>query len=233
MIGAQIGDGSDVGVLALLVRLVYDIFVFFGDVADTRLVLLTVRVNHWGSVTSTRVAFSLHVTFLLTVAAHNIGIARAVAADRGGVGGGGTSPSGVEVVVARRLLTMDSRDLFYFFVGQLVPENGIGLTRLHRQFNRSNFLRPFAVILNGLDLPGELHTLLERSFASLENLVAHGVLNSGQEKLMLEEEGHVVDALGLGLVDGGTGEADSSQCGGLVVYEAVIGNLYSAVVVVH
>jgi hypothetical protein len=89
------------------------------------------------------------------------------------------------------------------------------------------------IILNGLNFPSELHTFLESSLAGLKNLVADGVLYSGQKQLMLKEEGHVVDAFGLGLVNSGAGEADGSHGGGLVVYEAVIGNLYSAAVVVH
>ncbi len=233
VIGAQIGDSPNVGILVLLVQLFFVIFVFFGNVVDARFILLAIGVDHRSSVVLARVAFSLHVAFLLTVAAHNIGIARVVAADWGGISGRGTSQRGIEVVVARQLLTTDGRNLFNFFVGQFIPENGGDLTRLHHRFDHSNFLRPFVVLLNGLDLPGELHTFLERSFAGLKNLVADWVLNSGQKQLMLKEEGHVVDAFCLGLGDGGAGEADSSHCVGLVVYEAVIGNLYSAAVVIH
>jgi hypothetical protein len=132
MVWAQVGNGPNVGILILLFRLFFDIFVFFGDVVDARLVLLTIRVDHRGSVTKTRVAFSLHVAFLFTVTAHNIGIARTVAADWGGIGSRGPCGRGVEVVVvAGGLLTSDNSNLFDFFVGQFVPENGGGLSRLH------------------------------------------------------------------------------------------------------
>jgi hypothetical protein len=115
-----------------LIRLFFNIFVFFGDVVNVRLVLLAIGVDHRSSVALTRVAFLLHVAFLITVAAHNIVIARAVASDGGSVGGGGMSHRRIEVVVvARRLFTMDGHNLFDFFVGQFIPEDGGGLTRLH------------------------------------------------------------------------------------------------------
>ncbi len=127
MVWVQIGNSTNVGIFVL--RLFFDIFVFFCDVVAARLVLLTVRVDHRGSVTTTRVAFSLHVAFLFTVTAHNIGIARTVAADWGSVGGRGPCGLGVEVVVvAGWLLTSDNSNLFDFVVGQFVPENGGGLS---------------------------------------------------------------------------------------------------------
>ena len=129
VVWAQVGNGPNVGILILLLRLFFDIFVFFCDVVDARLVLFTVRIDHRGSVTTTRVAFSLHVAFLFTVTAHNIGIVRTVAADWGSVGGRGPCGRGVEVVVvAGWLLTSDNSNLFDFVVGQFVPENGGGLS---------------------------------------------------------------------------------------------------------
>ena len=129
MVWVQIGNSTNLGIFVL--RLFFDIFVFFCDVVAARLVLLTVRVDHRGSVTTTRVAFSLHVAFLFTVTAHNIGIARTVAADWGRVGSRGPCGRGVEVVVvAGWLLTSDNSNLFDFVVGPFVPENGGGHTGL-------------------------------------------------------------------------------------------------------
>jgi hypothetical protein len=231
VIGAQIGDGPNVSVLVLLVQLLFNFFIFFSNVVDTRLVPLAVSVDHRSSIMSTRVVLSLHVALFLTVATHDVGIAGAIAADRGGVDSRGTSRGGVEI--ARRLLTADGCNLLNFFIGELIPENSVGLIGLQSRFDRSNFLRSFAVILDGLNFPRELHALHECSLAGLKDLVADGVLDSGQEQLVLEEEGHVINALSLGLVDGGAGKSDDSHGGGLVVYEAVIGNLYPAAVVVH
>ncbi len=50
MVWAQIGDSPDVGILILLVRFFVNIFIFFGDVIDARLVLLAVGVDHQSSV---------------------------------------------------------------------------------------------------------------------------------------------------------------------------------------
>ncbi len=87
--------------------------------------------------------------------------------------------------------------------------------------------------MNGLDLPGKLHAFLEGGLASLQNLVLDGVLDTGQEQLMLEEQGHVVNALCFGLVDGGAGKPDGGHGGRFVVGEAVVGNLDPAAIIIH
>jgi hypothetical protein len=186
VVWAQVGNGPNVGILILLLRLFFDIFVFFCDVVDARLVLFTVRIDHRGSVTTTRVAFSLHVAFLFTVTAHNIGIARTVVADWGSVGGRGPCGRGVEVVTGW-LLTTHSGDLIDVLVLQFVPENGSGLLGLHNGFEGSNLLRAFAVILDGLKLSGKFKALLKVGLASLQNPVTQRIFDAGQEKLVLEE----------------------------------------------
>ena len=128
MVWVQIGNSTNMGIFVLRPLFFFDIFVVC-DVVNPGFVLFAVRVDHRGSVATTRVAFSLHVAFLFTVTAHNIGIVRTVAADWGSVGGRGPCGRGVEVVVvAGWLLTSDNSNLFDFVVGQFVPENGGGLS---------------------------------------------------------------------------------------------------------
>ncbi len=123
----------------------------------------------------TRVAFPLHMAFLFAVAAHNIWVARTIAArrSRGACLG--------RVGVSERLLATDSSNLVDFLIGQFVPEYGVSLMRLHGVFHSRNFLRTFAVILNGLNFLGKLHALLERGLASFQDLVMDGVFDAGQE----------------------------------------------------
>ncbi len=75
MVGAQIGDGPNVGVLVLLLGLLIGFVVFFGNVVDMQLVSFAVGFDHRGSFTPTRVALTLHVALFLAIATHDVGIA--------------------------------------------------------------------------------------------------------------------------------------------------------------
>ncbi len=79
------------------------------------------------------------------------------------------------------------RDLVDLLIGQFVPKDGVSLMRLHRSFDSCNFLKTFTVILNGLNFPGKLHAFLERGLAGFQDLVMDGVLDAGQEHLVLEK----------------------------------------------
>jgi hypothetical protein len=175
VIRAQIGNSPHMGIFVLGLGSFFDLFVFFSEVVDALLILFPVGIDHRSSVTAARVALPLHVSLLLAVAAHDIWVAQAVAARRGG---GATLG---RVGVAERLLTADSSNLVDFVIGQFVPEDGVGLLRVHSGFNSRNLLRAFAVILNGLDFPGKLHALLEGGLAGFQDLVTDGVLDACQE----------------------------------------------------
>ncbi len=141
VVGAQVGNGTDVGVLVL--RLVFFFFFFIvGDIVDPGLVPLAIGVNHWGAVTVTGVALVLHVALLFTVVADNVGVTGAAAVDWGGVGGGawGRALWGRVEISERLLLLMNGSNLVNFFIGELIPEDGLGLAWLHRHFDGSNFL---------------------------------------------------------------------------------------------
>jgi hypothetical protein len=95
VIRAQIGDSPDVRILVLGLGLIYGV-VLLGDVVDAALILFAVSVNHWRSVSTAGVAFALHVSFLLTISTHDVGISGPVAADR----------AAFTVVVVLRLLLL-------------------------------------------------------------------------------------------------------------------------------
>ena len=112
VIRAQIGDSPDMSLLILGLRLTSSVLLL-GHVVDPALILLAVGVDHWRSVSTAGVAFALHVSFFLTVSTHDVGIPGPVAADRGGVHGGG----GVAVVAllgARGVALANGSDLFDF-----------------------------------------------------------------------------------------------------------------------
>jgi len=174
VVRAQIGNSPNVGIFVLGPGLIHGV-VILSDVVDTAVVLLAIGVDHRCSIAMTRVTLPLHVALLLAVAAHDVWVTWAVAARRGRGAALG------RVGVAERLLTTNSSNLVDFVIGQFVPEDGIGLMRLHGGFNSRNLLRALAVVLNGLDLPGKLHALLECGLAGLQDLVTDGVLDAGQE----------------------------------------------------
>ncbi len=233
VIRAQIGNSPDVGLLILGLGL-FSGALILGHVVDATLVFLPVGVNHRSSISSTGVTFSLHMPLFLTVAAYYVGITGPIAADRGGVHGG----AGVAAVVLGpgRVVPADSSDLVDFLHANVIPGDVGGFGRGQAGFDGSDSLRSPVVIVNGLQLTGQLHAFLKAGFPGFYDFIADRVFEASQEELMLEEEGHVLDALSfnLGLCSSGrNSRPDGGHGGGLVVHEAVVGNLDPAPEVVH
>ncbi len=230
VVRAQIGYSPHMGILVL--RLGFFVRLFFGlrNVVDALFVFFSVGIDHRSSVTASRVTFSLHVPFLFAIAAHNVRVARAVAARRA------RAASLRLIGIVERLLMTHSCDLVDVLGFQFIPENGGGLLRLHDGFESGDLLGAFSVIVDGLKLPGELQAFLEGRLASLQNSVTQRIFDTSQEKLVLKEQGHVVYPFGLylGLSGaGGDSVSDSGHGVGLVVNEPVIGDLDPAQEVVH
>ncbi len=74
----------------------------------------------------------LHVALPLAVTADDVGVTGAVAGDRSGIGGRGrvVVPWGRIVIAERFLLSMNGSNLVDLFIGELVPEDGVGLSWL-------------------------------------------------------------------------------------------------------
>ncbi len=233
VIRTQIGNSPDVGILILGPGLFFGVLLL-GHVVDAALVLLPIGVHHGSSVTSARVTLSLHVPLFLAVSTNDVGVAGPVAADRGGVQGGAGAAAGV--LVMGRVVFTESGNLLNLVEADVVPGNVGGLRQGEAGFNGGNPLSSSVIVMNGLQLTGQLHAFLERTFSSLDNLVTDRILEAGQEELVFEKESHVFDALGLNLSlsgSGGYGASNSGHGGGLVVHEAVVGNLDPAAEVVH
>ena len=233
VIRAQIGNSPDVGLLILGLGLFSGVLLL-GHVVDATLIFLPVGVDHGSSVASARVTFSLHMPLFLTVAAYYVGVTGPIAADRGGVHGGAVAAVGV--LVMGRVVFMDSGNLFNLVEADVVPGNVGSLRRGEAGLDSGDPLSSSVVVVNGLQLTGQLHAFLESILSSLDNLVTDRVLEAGQEELVFEKESHVFDALGLNLSlsgSGGYGASNSGHGGGLVVHEADVGNLDPAAEVVH
>ena len=233
VIRAQIGNSPNVGLLVLGLRLVSGI-ILLGHVVDATLILLPVGVDHGSSVVSARVTFSLHMPLFLAVAAYYVGVAGPVAADRDGVHGGAGVAAGV--LATGRVVPADGGNLVDLVQADVVPGDVGGLGRGQAGLDGSDSLGSLVVVMNGLQLAGQLHAFLECVFSGFYNLVTDLIFEAGQEELVLEEESHVLDALGLNLGLGGSGRESSSDGGhggGFVVQEAVVCNLDPTPKVVH
>ena len=229
VVRVQIGYSPHMGILVLRFGFFFRLFFVFRDVVDALLVFFSVGVDHRSSVTASRITFSLHVPFLLTIAAHDVGVARAVAARR-------ARAASLRLVRTAGRLTTYSGDLVEILGLQFVPENGSGLLGWHDGLESSDFAGALSVILDGLELPGELKALLKVSLAGFQNSVTQRVLDAGQEKLMFEKQGHVVNAFGFYLGLSGAGSysgPDGSDGGRFVVQETVVSDLNAAQEVVH
>jgi hypothetical protein len=219
VIRAQIGNSPNVGLLVLGLRLISGVLLL-GHVVDAALIFLPVGINHGSSISSTGVTLSLHVPLFLAVATYYVGVTGPIAADRGSVHGGGGVAAGV--LGAGRIVSADSGDPVDFLHANVIPGNVGGLGRGQTGLDSGNFLGSSVIIVNGLQLVGQLHAVLKGVLTGLYDLVADGILDASQEELVLEEEGHVLDALGLGLVHGGASQTDGGHGGGFVIHEAVV-----------
>jgi hypothetical protein len=121
VIRAQIGDNPNVRIFVLGPGLIHGV-VLLGDVVDAALILFAVGVHHGSTISAAGVALTLHVPLLLAIAADHIGVAGAIASERGRVDhrGGCWGTSGCR---AGRPVLADSGDFVKIFVGYLIPED--------------------------------------------------------------------------------------------------------------
>ncbi len=82
VVRAQIGNCPHVGILVFRLGFFHWLFFPFGDIVDALLTFLSIRVNHWSTIPTPRVALSLHVPLLFAVAAHYIRVAGPIVAGR-------------------------------------------------------------------------------------------------------------------------------------------------------
>jgi hypothetical protein len=150
VVRAQIGYSPHMGIFVLRLGFFVRLLFVFRDVVDALFVFLSVGVDHRGSVAAPRITFSLHVPFLFAIAAHDVRVTRAVAACRA------RAASLRLIGVAERLLTTHSGDLVEVLGLQFIPKNSGGLLGLHDGLESGNLLRAFPVIMDGLQLSGEL-----------------------------------------------------------------------------
>ncbi len=155
----KVGNRSDKGVFVnwLLLRTV-GVGGLVGHVVDmVGLVRLAVGVHHGGVVSPAREAFFLAVPLLVAVSADDVGVGRGVVAGRAGV------VPGLELTIAGP----EGSDLFDFLLGQLFPDDLSGFFWLQFGLDGGDLVEPLVIILDGLQVAGHFHALIEGGFFSL------------------------------------------------------------------
>ncbi len=207
-----------------------------GDIVDAVVLLVrfTIGVDHWSLVAFAGETILLQMSFLFAVSAFSVGVTKlrwavvtlVVAVVVAAV---------VAIVVVSVSAKANRSELSELIVRQAVPRNLSCLFFFHFISDGVNFVEPLMVILNRLEVASDLNALVEGGLGSFQNFIADAILQSGQEKLMLDELQSVINAFGfdLGLRGSrGDGGADRGHGGGLRVREALVGHLYTVSVVV-
>ena len=126
VIRAQIGDSPDMSLLILGLRLTSSVLLL-GHIVDPALVLFAIGIDHWRSVSTAGVAFTLHVPLLLAIAANHVGVAGAIASERGGVDRRGGC-WGTSRCRTRLSVLPDGGNFVKILIGDFIPEDCCGIS---------------------------------------------------------------------------------------------------------
>jgi hypothetical protein len=105
----------------------------------------------------------------------------------------------------------DSSDLLNFLLAQVFPDDFIRLLWLKLSFDAGNFVSPFVIILDGLQVAGHFHAFVEGRLCGLQDLVTDAVLEANQEELMLDKLEGIRNAFSFSFLDSRSCRSDSSH----------------------
>ena len=80
-------------------------------------------------------------------------------------------------------------------IWQILPDDFSSFFFAYLLFDGVDLIEPFLVVLDGLQVAGDLDAFGERLLGSLEHLVADAILETGQEELVLNEASVTPSAL--------------------------------------
>jgi hypothetical protein len=115
--------------------------------------------------------------------------------------------------------------LLDLLLGQFLTDDLTGFFWLKLGLDGGNFVKPLLIILNGLQVAGHFHALIEGVLFGLKDLVMGAILKSSKKKLVLDELEGIRGAFSFCLRAGGSSSSDSSHGGWLVVGEVFVGRL--------
>ncbi len=149
-----------------------------------------------------------------------------------GGGGAGLFVAAVAVAVVVSVMGVtDASKLSQLVIGQIVPNNLLSSLFFQLLLDGVDVIEPFVIILDGLQVAGDLDALSESVLGSLKYLVANSILETGQEELMLYKLKSISFSFDVsrGSSNGGSDDGHSSR---LLVRETLVGHLYVVRVVV-
>ena len=171
--------------------------VLVGDIVNAVSVLvlvgLTIGVHHGGLVPLAGKAVLLEMALLLAVMAGRVRV------PNGGAG------AGLIPVVDAFLLEAEHSELAKLVIRQVLPDDFSRFIFANLLFNGVDFVEPFLVVLDGLQVAGGLDALGEGGLLHLEHFVAKAVSESGEKKLVFDKQEGVRDSFSfyLGLSSSG------------------------------
>jgi hypothetical protein len=140
--------------------------------------------------------------------------------------------AGAVAVVVSVLGVTDDRKLSQLVLGQIVPDDLLSSFFFQLLLDVVDGVEPFMIILDGLQVVGNLDALGESVLGSLKYLVMNPILETGQEELMLYKLKSIRDTFGFDVSRGGsTSGSDNSHSITLLVSETLVGHLYAVHVV--
>ena len=157
----------------------------------------------------------------VTISADDIGVSWGVVTGLSVVAGRAGIVPGLESAIAGA----ERSNLFDFLLGQLLPDDLSGFFWLQFGLDSGDLVEPLVIILDGLQVAGHLHALVEGVLLSLQDFVTEAILESGKKQLMFNELEGVRNVFGLGFGDGGSCGSDDGHGGWLVVGRTLVGRL--------
>jgi len=160
VVWVEVGDRSDEGLLVGKFRVTMVAFGgLVGHVVDAvGFVRLAVGVDHRGTSSSTGEAFFLAMSLFVAIPANNVGVA------------GVAAVAGLAIVAGRAAVVFwwesaiarpKCGDLLDLLLGQFLTDDLMGFFWLKLGLDGGNFVKPLLIILNGLQVAGHFHALIE------------------------------------------------------------------------
>jgi hypothetical protein len=185
VVRVEVGDRPDEGILVDGFRLMR---VAIGGLVDhivdlVGLLRLAIGIHHGGISSPAREAFFLTVPLFVAVPADDVGV-------------GGSAVAGLAIVTSRAEVVpgLESAiagpkcsDLLDFLLRQFLPDDFPGFFWLQFGLDGGNLVEPLVIVLNGLQVAGHFHALIEGGFFGLQDFVAKAILESGKKQLVLDE----------------------------------------------
>ena len=159
-----------------------------GDVVDAVVLLVrfAIGIDHWSLVAFPGETIFLQMSFLFAISAFSVRVAKLCRAVVTLV-----VTVVVTVVVAIVVVSVSAEanrgELSELIVRQAVPRNLFCFFFFHFISNGVDFIEPFMIILDRFKVASDLNALVEGGLGRFQNLIADAILQSGQEKLMLDE----------------------------------------------